>query len=203
MSAVLRSACGEIVVDLEVGRWRESASADELELLARYADPVLDIGCGPGRIVEALAVSGRPCLGVDSSPHAVREARRRGIDVLERSVFEPLPGERRWATVILLDGNIGIGGDPVVLLSRVTELLAADGMAVVEVEPPGATSTTMTVRVEDGDGTGGTGPWFEWARLAVNDVGSVAADAGLQLVRTDRVHPDRWFATLALSGADR
>jgi len=70
--------------------------------------------------------------------------------VLERSVFEPLPGERRWATVILLDGNIGIGGDPVVLLSRVTELLAADGMAVVEVEPPGATSTTMTVRVEDG-----------------------------------------------------
>ena len=33
-------------------------------------------------------------------------------------MFEPLPGEGRWGTVLLLDGNVGIGGDPVALLER-------------------------------------------------------------------------------------
>ena len=41
-----------------------------------------------------------------------------GGPALVRSVFETLPGEGRWDTVLLMDGNIGIGGDPAALLGR-------------------------------------------------------------------------------------
>ena len=41
---------------------------------------------------------------------------RRGGAALRRDVFAPLPGEGRWYTALLADGNVGIGGDPVALL---------------------------------------------------------------------------------------
>ena len=148
---VLRSRCGS-VVELHVDRWRAEADDVERELLDTLLDPVMDVGCGPGRIVAALAGAGRAALGVDVSDAAVAEARRRGAAALGRSVFAPLPGERRWASIVLFDGNIGIGGDPVVLLARVADLFAPDGVVLVEVDPPGvpsrrspcASSTTTT-----------------------------------------------------------
>ena len=76
------------------------------------AGPVLDVGCGPGRLVLGLAQRGTVALGVDPAPAAVALARSRGAPVLQRSVFDPLPGQGRWRTVLLADGNIGIGGDP-------------------------------------------------------------------------------------------
>ena len=54
-----------------------------------------------------------------------------------RSVFQPVPGEGGWDTVLLADGNIGIGGDPVALLTRCRELLAPAGRVLVELDPPG------------------------------------------------------------------
>ena len=72
---------------------------------------MLDVGCGPGRIVAALTDHGRLALGIDIAEHAVALTRGRGTNALRRNVFDPLPGEGRWATVLLLDGNVGIGGD--------------------------------------------------------------------------------------------
>ena len=46
----------------------------------------------------------------------------RGAPALCRSVFDPLPAEGRWAAVLALDGNIGIGGDPVAFLDRMRHL---------------------------------------------------------------------------------
>ena len=37
------------------------------------------------------------------------------------------PGEGRWDTVLFIDGNVGIGGDPIALLRRVRQLLAPAG----------------------------------------------------------------------------
>ena len=55
-------------------------------------------------------------------------ARTRGVNVLERSRLRTAsPDHDRWRTALLFDGNIGIGGDPVALLSRVVELLRDDG----------------------------------------------------------------------------
>ena len=54
-------------------------------------------------------------------------ARSCGALALHRDVFATVPGTGRWARVLLADGNIGIGGDPDALLSRVAELLKPPG----------------------------------------------------------------------------
>jgi len=43
---------------------------------------------------------------------------------VRRSVFDALPAEGRWHTALLADGNVGIGGDPIRLLSRLRGLIA-------------------------------------------------------------------------------
>ena len=179
---------GERIV-LAVDRWRMDADDVEHALLAGVPDPVLDVGCGPGRIVAALAAVGRLALGVDPSPAAIDEAGRRRVPALRRSVFDPLPGERRWGTVLLLDGNVGIGGDPVTLLTRAAGLVRPGGLVVAEVEPPGAASRALTVRVES---AGGAGPWFPWARVSADGFGDLAARAGLR-AEDAREAAGRWF----------
>ena len=88
----------------------------------RFSDlctgPTIDLGCGPGRLVARLVERGVPALGVDQSATAVGLARRSGAPALRRDVFEPLPGTGRWQTVLLADGNVGLGGDPWRVLRR-------------------------------------------------------------------------------------
>lgn len=117
----------------QVERWTGDARGDDLALLVGCEPPLLDLGCGPGRIVAALAERGLPALGVDLSGVAVGLARRRGGSVLRRDLDDPLPGEGRWGTVLLLDGNVGIGDDPATLLRRCRSLVRPGGRVVVEV----------------------------------------------------------------------
>lgn len=187
--ATLVSTCGA-VIPLAVDRWHARPGDVEQALLAGLDDPVLDLGCGPGRIVTALAEVGRVALGVDSSPAAVDAARRRGAPVLQRSVFEPLPGEGRWSTVLLLDGNVGIGGDPGTLFARCADLLRPGGHLVAEVDPPGVATRALTVRLESPDGTS---RWFPWARVGADGFAALARDAGLAAAGRSTAG-DRWFA---------
>ena len=174
-------------IALAVDRWHTEPDAVERALLAAVPDPVLDIGCGPGRIVAALAADGRLALGVDPSPAAIAAAARRGVPALRRSVFDPLPGERRWGTVLLLDGNVGIGGDPVALLARAASLLRPGGVVVAEVEAPGVETGARTVRVES---AAGAGPWFPWARVGADRFADLARRAGLRAEGWRAVHGD-------------
>jgi SAM-dependent methyltransferase len=184
----LVGAGGE-AIELPVDRWHGPPDEVELALLDTLPDPVLDVGCGPGRIVAALGAVGRPALGVDPSPAAVAEARRRRAPVLARSVFGPLPGEGRWGTVLLLDGNIGIGGDPEALLMRAGHLVRPGGQVVAEVEPPGVATRSMTTRLESARGVS---PWFAWARVGADRFEPLVAIAGLQAIGLDIVG-ERWF----------
>lgn len=176
-------------LDLDVERWRSAPDGDESALLHRLIDPVLDVGCGPGRVPHALAASGRLALGIDPAPAAVHEAARRGAPVLRRSVFSPLPGEGRWGTVLLLDGNVGIGGDPVALLRRCRDLVRPGGHVIAEVAAPGTPSRPLTVRVESGDHAG---PWFAWAVVGVDGWAELAAEARLAPTAFDTAGA-RWF----------
>ena len=85
-------------------------------------------------------------LGVDVVREAVDQTVARGVVALRRDVFDRLPGEGRWETALLADGNVGIGGDPVALLLRAGELVAADGRVVVELAPPGVRPRTEWAR---------------------------------------------------------
>lgn len=177
---------------LSATAWAEPATSGERNLLDTLAGPVLDLGCGPGRLVVALAERGVPALGVDASGHAVELAGENGAPVLQRSVFDRLPGEGRWASILLIDGNIGIGGAPATLLARAATLLAPGGTIVVETERPGTPTTVGLARLErEAEVT----DWFPWAWVAADDVDELATRAGL---RTDRrqVVEQRWFSFL-------
>jgi SAM-dependent methyltransferase len=191
MSVVLRSRAGAARM-LAVTDWCAPASLQERQLLASLPGPVLDLGSGPGRLVVALGELGIAALGVDASPRAVTLARGQGAAILERSLFDALPGEGRWPTVLLFDGNVGIGGDPVALLRRVGDLLAPAGRAVVEVEAPGAPSHATQARLEH---AGEVSVWFPWAWVGADTIDDVAAKAGLERVEW-QVVGDRWFAHL-------
>lgn len=180
------------VLPLDLGRWHDEPGTDERVVLARVRPPVVDLGCGPGRHVVALAERGVPALGVDAAPTAVDTARARGALVLERSVFDRLPGLGRWGTVLLLDGNIGIGGDPPALLRRARALLRAGGRIFAELAPPGVPTRVLSVRLEH---DGGAGPPFPWAVVSVDGIAELADAAGLAVVDVWQ-GGGRWFSQL-------
>ena len=174
---------------LEPLRWLSPASPADHAVLATVGGPVLDVGCGPARHVRALLDRGVSTLGIDVSSAAVRLARRRGATVLRRSIYDRVPGTGRWRTVLLLDGSIGIGGDPAALLRRAGVLLAAGGTVLVEVAPPTVPSGLVAVRLDR------DGPAFRWARVGVDGLAALAEASGLTVARTASIG-SRWFGWL-------
>jgi SAM-dependent methyltransferase len=176
---------------LRVDDWLRARPGD-VSVIDRCRGATLDVGSGPGRLTVALAERGIPVLGIDVTPYAVELARTAGALTLLRDVFEHVPGTGRWMTVLLADGNIGIGGDPAALLSRVAELLAPLGQALVEVQPPGAALRRERVRLTCGDRSS---PWFAWACVGTDQIAGLAADAGLAAAETWTADA-RWFCLL-------
>lgn len=162
---------------MDVSRWNANADAADFSLLRSVTGPVIDIGCGPGRMVRAAAEVGHAALGIDVSPTAIEIATEAGLNVLLRSVFEPLPDEGRWQTALLVDGNIGIGGDVRAMLTRCRELLADDGEIVVETHSDRAWDRTYTARLVDSHGRESAS--FPWAEVGIDVLLRRAATVGL------------------------
>ncbi|GGQ52235.1 class I SAM-dependent methyltransferase [Streptomyces asoensis] len=159
----LRRADGWLL-PLEVERWCARADPADLGILDRCEGTVLDVGCGPGRLVAELAARGRAVLGIDVSAAAVAHTLGLGGQALRRSVFDPLPGEGRWGTVLLIDGNVGIGGDPLALLRRTAALVVPGGLLIAETLPVDV-DERAEVEVVGLPQAPGTGRVFPWARL--------------------------------------
>lgn len=185
--------------DLDVHRWVGDVDAADRSVLLRCRAPVLDVGCGPGRLVAALTSSEVSALGIDIAPGAVRAARRRGARALRRDLFDSTPvtaparagtpvwdHAARWATVLLVDGNIGIGGNPGALLARVAGLLAPGGEVIVEADASVLAAAADTgeelLRARFVDRSGLHEPVFGWALVGPAAIARHAAAVGLEVV---------------------
>ncbi|HVQ52651.1 MAG TPA: class I SAM-dependent methyltransferase [Mycobacterium sp.] len=181
---------------LPVRSWLGGRNADtrfDYAVVGLCDGPTIDLGCGPGRLVAHLVHRGVPALGVDQSATAVALARRSGVPALRRDVFQPLPGTGRWQTVLLADGNVGLGGDPWRILRRAGELLCQGGRCVAEFDSETKGIRAGWVRLES---PRAIGPWFRWASVGVDCVSRLADDVGLTVAG---VHPigRRVLASLA------
>lgn len=138
---------------------------------------------------------GHRVLGIDIASAAVAQARARGVFALQRDVFSPLPAEGRWDTVLLADGNVGIGGDPLALLERSRELLTPGGRVVVDLAEPGQGVRTEWLSLSSA--TGVSHP-FPWATVAADAIGPIAREAGFS-GGVSHQESGRWFAILGRS----
>ncbi|WP_304450625.1 class I SAM-dependent methyltransferase [Nocardiopsis sp. YSL2] len=177
----LRRSDGSLL-PLDVERWCGAIDTVDAAVLDRCEGSTLDVGCGPGRLVAALAGRGRPALGVDLNPTAVACANASGGRALCRSAFDPLPAEGGWDTALLVDGNIGIGGAPGRLLVRMRNLVRSGGLLIVEAAAEDVCER-MTVRISDGRGR--LGAPFPWARLGIPALLRLAE-------RAEWAHSDEW-----------
>jgi SAM-dependent methyltransferase len=178
------------VLALDLDRYLAPADDIDVRVLDGLTGPVLDVGCGPGRHLHALAARGIFALGVDLSPVAVQLAVGGGGRAMVGDIFGDLPGGGMWRSALLLDGNIGIGGCPVRLLERLWALLADAGVLVVELAPPGTPTGGAQARIET---AGVASEWFAWARLAAQDISPIARAGGFVASEPWGV-AGRWFA---------
>jgi len=183
-----------VVQELPMSRWLGSPNveahdrvADELVMTRCSGGTVIDLGCGPGRFTVGLRHRGSAALGVDSSALAVAMTRQRGGTAMRRDLFGWLPAQGCWDRVLLADGNIGIGGDPIRTLLRAAELLAPGGQVVIEIDSSDAVLVSHdVVRWET---LHAVGPWFRWARLGPGALSAAARTAGLDVSEVFEVGP--------------
>jgi SAM-dependent methyltransferase len=192
---LLRSDGGSAALDTD--RWRSAAAGEDSWLLGRCHGPTLDLGCGPGRLIEGLGARGVPALGVDVAAEAVAQCHRRGAEVLHADLFGPLPGEGTWSHVLLADGNLGIGGDPVALLRRTASLIGPGGTVLVELDAtePGMWQGLARLRWDHGAGRTELSNPFPWAAAGVAALPGIARRAALR--PTVLYRGQRTFAELA------
>jgi hypothetical protein len=137
-------------------------------------------------------------VGVEISPVATAIARERGAEVIQGSAFEQ-PTIPEWRTILLLDGNIGIGGDATRLLRRSASLLLPGGAVLVELEPPATAPRAQRVRLE---GARATSTWVPWHFVGDEEIDGLAAATGFESVERWQAG-GRWFAQLRLGVGSR
>lgn len=172
---------------LPIARWIGGAGSTEedreadLAILELCLAPTIDVGCGPGRFTGALVNRGIRALGVDISATAVAMTERRGAPALRGDVFDVMPGSGTWKRVLLADGNVGIGGDPVRMLRRARQLLHPSGLVVAEID---SRPTGVSTRLQRWETHHHVGRWFPWAHVGSDAVEVLAASSGLVLEKT-------------------
>lgn len=177
---------------LAAERWSGEVDETDHAVLDQCRGPVLDVGCGPGRMAAALTARDVAALGIDVLDEAVHQTRQRGAAALRRDVFGPLPAEGLWGTALLADGNIGIGGDPVRLLARLRRVLGRGGRVVTDLAPYGVGVSAHRLRLRTDRLRSHE---FPWAQVGADAIGVVGARAGFAVLSRHE-YAGRWFAVL-------
>lgn len=94
---------------------------------------VLDVGCGAGRHALQLERNGHRVVAIDHSPGAVEVCRRRGLSDVRLADVSALRVSQPYDAVLMMCGNLGIGGGPAAsrsLLRRLRELVRPGAVLV-------------------------------------------------------------------------
>jgi SAM-dependent methyltransferase len=72
------------------------------EYIAKVFKPVsvIDVGCGPGALLQELGRAGIQCVGLEYADAAIEMARQRGIDVRKMDLEQEIKIEGKWSLAI-------------------------------------------------------------------------------------------------------
>lgn len=122
--------------------WEHDDYAEDLplyEALARrYGGPVLELGCGTGRVLERLVQTGLSCTGLDASAAMLeRAAARLGTSArLVQGRIEDPPIDGAYRTLVLALDVLGLLVDGAVhtaALTALRQLVTHDGRLIIDV----------------------------------------------------------------------
>jgi SAM-dependent methyltransferase len=115
--------------------------------------PVLDLGAGAGRASLFLQERGLQVTAVEASPGAAEVCRRRGVADVRLGDLNDPPADVSWTGVLLLCGNLGLGGSwegNRRLLARLSQLSAPSAVLVGDsVTPDGPARVELRIRYRD------------------------------------------------------
>ena len=110
-------------------------------------------------------------------PRGRRTGSRTRIAAVRRNVFDSMPGEGSWETVLLADGNIGIGGTPMGP-RRTAGLLHPGGRVCVDLGEPG---TGVRIHAARLIAERNWSPVFRWARAGRMPSRRLASSSGFHV----------------------
>jgi 2-polyprenyl-3-methyl-5-hydroxy-6-metoxy-1,4-benzoquinol methylase len=118
------------------------------------AGPVFDVGCGEGRLAEALAVAGFSVSATDISPSAISRARQRCASYSNVRIFEgnvltcAIPD--RFGIIVLSEVlyYLGLGPRRRAMCRRLIECLAERGHLVVTNPWPSSRAIERSLRTD-------------------------------------------------------
>ncbi len=112
-----------------------------LELIKKYGQPVLDVGCGTGRLLLDYLAQGVDIDGVDNSPDMLAICRRKAADLglkpdLYLKHIENLTFPRRYRTVLIPSSTIQLITEPSMVvraLQRIRDFLHENGIVAASI----------------------------------------------------------------------
>ena len=195
----------------EYDRWPDH----EREAIAEARGPVLDIGCGAGRVALYLQQQGREVMGIDNSPLAVRVTRLRGVKRARILAIEDIHTLRRkFDTIVLFGNNFGLlGGVKKArrLLSTMHRITGPEAAIIAAAADPYATRDPLHLAYQEQNRRRGRlpgqlrlriryrqlcGPWFDYLFVAPDEMCSLVENTGWTIGRIIRTGGPSYAAIL-------
>lgn len=163
---------------------------------------VMEVGCGEGQLLQALAADGDPTwrvVGVDISEEACEALRRTGLE-MHCAQFEQLDWPEGTVDLVIMNQVIEHLADPRACVAKATALLRAGGRLLIETPSVGSWDRDWVAR----DRWGGWHCPRHWSLYTRESLSALLEQQGLRVERTAYLlSPFIWAHTLQNVVRDR